>query len=276
MLKENEEFDPCLTGNGLGELTDEIQKDYGIGSKIIKFVCLGPKNYGYQIRTANHNIITQIKVKGITLCQAATETNGVNFANMNEMAKKFQSQKTIKKYIKQQQIVANARHEMFTRQFVKEFKVVSKKRRLVNVNETVPYGWKKFNNDLSIPCFEKEVYNLTQKYGYIHHKLSISEETCRFLFEIKVVYIITEIVLNFRRRSFYFDEDEILWILLQIFEKNYNETMYRANKNITIKDTDPNTVTVELVTHFLSNKNSTAFTLEKHYLDEILQIDYIK
>lgn len=226
MLNKDFGEDPCSTGNGLGQLTDEVEKDYGLGSEIFNFVCLGPKNYGYQLITKENKIITHIKVKGITLCQAAVESDGVTFENMENMAKEFQTHNTVKKFIKQKQIMANAKHELFTRQFVKEFKVVSKKRRLIGENKTVPYGWKKFPNDLALNCYEKEVYKLQQKFGYSQHTLTIAETCCRLDFKQTVSFIITQSIFNLRK-TFCFEEEEILWVLMQLHIDKYDVTMYR-------------------------------------------------
>lgn len=55
-------------GNFLGQMTDELEKDYGIGSYIIEFVSGGPKNYAYKVfspTTGKTHVV--VKVKGITL-----------------------------------------------------------------------------------------------------------------------------------------------------------------------------------------------------------------
>jgi hypothetical protein len=47
----------------LGELTDEVVKDYGEKAKCIGFASLGPKNYSYEIRKEDGSIVTPIKKK---------------------------------------------------------------------------------------------------------------------------------------------------------------------------------------------------------------------
>ena len=37
------------TGNYLGDMTDEFEKDFGSGSYITRFVSAGPKQYSYQV-----------------------------------------------------------------------------------------------------------------------------------------------------------------------------------------------------------------------------------
>ena len=64
-------------GDFLGEMTDEIEKDYGKDAKIISFSSGGPKNYGYIVekKQAQHLVEFQtVKCKGINLSAAAAET----------------------------------------------------------------------------------------------------------------------------------------------------------------------------------------------------------
>ncbi|KAK3915370.1 GTPase Der [Frankliniella fusca] len=56
-------------GTHLGDLTDQIEEDYGPGSFITEFVAGGPKNYAYKVAVGDdvHNIKVCIKVRGISI-----------------------------------------------------------------------------------------------------------------------------------------------------------------------------------------------------------------
>ncbi|RWR98969.1 hypothetical protein B4U79_17082, partial [Dinothrombium tinctorium] len=55
--------DPVIQcGDFLGDLTDEIVKDYG-DARCTKFASLGPKNYSYEIQKTNGETIAPMKIK---------------------------------------------------------------------------------------------------------------------------------------------------------------------------------------------------------------------
>ena len=56
-------------GNCLGDMTDELEKPYGVGSYITEFVTGGPKNYAFRVFSAKTNTVaaTECKVRGITV-----------------------------------------------------------------------------------------------------------------------------------------------------------------------------------------------------------------
>ncbi|KAK3929023.1 putative DNA polymerase [Frankliniella fusca] len=56
-------------GTHLGDLTYQIEEDYGPGSFITEFVAGGPKNYAYKVAVGDdvHNIKVCIKVRGISI-----------------------------------------------------------------------------------------------------------------------------------------------------------------------------------------------------------------
>lgn len=79
-ISKKGEYDPP-TGDFLGDMTDELSKDYGEGSYITEFVSGGPKNYGYQVySTAQKDIIQVCKIKGFTLNIGASQH--INFSAM--------------------------------------------------------------------------------------------------------------------------------------------------------------------------------------------------
>ena len=50
-------------GSFLGDLTDEITKDYGDGAEITEFVCTAPKSYAMKVRLANGETATPSSVR---------------------------------------------------------------------------------------------------------------------------------------------------------------------------------------------------------------------
>lgn len=126
-------------GDFLGQLTDEIQKNYGDGSKCNAFVSLGPKNYAYQVLNQNGGLSTEIKSKGITLTGEALEI--INFKRLVNMAIKYSiNRESIKLEIPQCQFVINKHTQIITRVFNKIFQAVSDKR-VIQCNITLPYGF---------------------------------------------------------------------------------------------------------------------------------------
>ena len=55
------------TGSYLGDLTDEVEKDYGKDARITEVICAASKSYGYQVETADGDLKTTLKSKGFGL-----------------------------------------------------------------------------------------------------------------------------------------------------------------------------------------------------------------
>lgn len=84
-ISKKGEYDPP-TGGFLGDMTDELSKDYGEGSYITEFVSGGPKNYGYEVySTAQEKIIQVCKIKGFTLNVGTSQH--INFSAMKSILK---------------------------------------------------------------------------------------------------------------------------------------------------------------------------------------------
>lgn len=129
------------TGDYLGDLTDEISKDYGPDARLTRGIFLGPKSYGLQITMPDGSIKTSLKIKGITLHNQTTET--VTFDNLeyliyaavetSEPEHLTVRQQTIEAPDKQTQVVRS-------REFNKIVNVTGDKRRRVGYR-TKPYGY---------------------------------------------------------------------------------------------------------------------------------------
>ena len=72
-------------GTHLGDLTNQIEEDFGPGSFIIEFVAGGPKNYAYKVAVGGNleNTKVCIKVKGICINTSCHEL--VTFENLKAM-----------------------------------------------------------------------------------------------------------------------------------------------------------------------------------------------
>jgi DNA polymerase elongation subunit (family B) len=125
-------------GDYLGNLTDEISKEYGPMAKCIAFASLGPKNYCYQVKDEQNNIRTVIKVKGISLTVKALEL--ITFEQMVDMAIRYSNAEKKEIRIPQMQFSTSKHHQIFTRYFDKIFRAVSTKR-CISANVTLPYGY---------------------------------------------------------------------------------------------------------------------------------------
>jgi len=127
-------------GDFLGDLTDEISKNYGEGSKCFQFVSLGPKNYGYSVNTENNETISENKCKGIALTSDAS--NCITIEKMIDLAINYADyQISDEILIPQRQFLLNKHCQIFTRYFDKVYKAFSEKRIIKNKNLTLPYGY---------------------------------------------------------------------------------------------------------------------------------------
>jgi len=131
--------DVVKCGEYLGELTDEISKDYGEGARCVKFASLGPKNYGYEVLKPNGETTATLKVKGICLNEQTLDV--ITFSKMLEMAEQYYDCKKICLEVPQMQITASRHHQVSTRYFDKIYQAVSTKRFIKGPNLTLPYGF---------------------------------------------------------------------------------------------------------------------------------------
>ena len=163
--------DPIIpTGDYLGELTDEFEKDYA-GFTCYQAICAGPKSYSLKLRKYDNETNTMIeksimKCKGISFSGATKDS--LNPKIMENLANKFvKTGERDEVQVPQQQFSAVAMKQiMRRREFTKQFKVTSDKR-IVKDGLTFPFGWRTGNgivrkvnkpsNDEQIPCLENEV-----------------------------------------------------------------------------------------------------------------------
>jgi hypothetical protein len=124
------------TGDYLGDLTNELE-EFGSDAYITEFVSGGPKNYAYSVlcpSTGKEN--TRCKAKGITLNYNTSKV--VNFSSLRKMVKEDPTPVHVHNPKK---IKRKHGGEVVSAPESKEYKVVFKKRRLINGYDSLPYGF---------------------------------------------------------------------------------------------------------------------------------------
>ena len=130
--------DPIIDcGDYLGDLTDEILKNYGTDAKCVEFVALGPKNYGYSVLKPDGSISSEIKCKGISLNFLARQS--IDFEKVVNMATSSEDGREVI-MVDQRQFDLNKHNQIKTRYFKKQYRITSDKRYLHN-GITYPYGY---------------------------------------------------------------------------------------------------------------------------------------
>lgn len=136
--------DKPMIGDYLGDLSDEIAKDYGDNAICTKFCSLGPKVYALEIWPENcDEPITIFKIKGLTIYKNTLDI--ISFKIMVDLADEYvknegktENCSTIN--IPQMKIFADKLHMLETHFTNKKLRVFSEKRRIKG-NDTLPYGF---------------------------------------------------------------------------------------------------------------------------------------
>lgn len=120
-----------IVNSRLGKWTDEVPD-----GKIVKYVALGPKNYGYEyiVNGVKH---TKCKVKGITLDYDTTQK--VNFDSMVQCVKDRENYSVVVEY--PSRIKRHRNRKVTSEAQTKTFRSVCTKRIIVGEYNTVPYGY---------------------------------------------------------------------------------------------------------------------------------------
>ncbi len=125
--------------NFLGEMTDEITEEFGLGSRMTEFYTCGPKTYSYKVMKEDGTVATKLKAKGVTQTVEANEI--LSFELIQKQAiYKARNRPNTTALIPQMQFRADKEHEVTTVLMEKRFQVTSDKRR-VKGNDTLPYGY---------------------------------------------------------------------------------------------------------------------------------------
>ena len=134
-------------GDFLGDMTDEIAKDYGPEAFINRFSSGGPKNYAYEVLTPDGpKLVT--KVKGLNITDGIKDT--IDFNCVREIADKYRAgDKTAQITVAQLQFRSTSRHSVFTNLFDKKYRAVVDKRIVLSDDgdyQTLPFGYIRINN----------------------------------------------------------------------------------------------------------------------------------
>ncbi|KAK3928424.1 DNA polymerase [Frankliniella fusca] len=121
-----------------GDLTDQVEEDYGPGSFITEFVAGGPKNYAYKVAVGGDptNIKVCIKVRGISINKSCDDL--ITFDNLKAMVMGNTKRLTVPI---PHQIARLPGWKIVTRSTRKIWQAVNTKRRRVCVEHTVPFGY---------------------------------------------------------------------------------------------------------------------------------------
>lgn len=127
-------------GQYLGQMTNQLEDDYGEGSFCTEFVSAGAKNYAYKVAVGGdlNNIKTVIKVRGISI--NSSSDNIVTFDSLKRMV--FSNDEKITEVPIPHQIARLPGWRIVTRPSLKTWRVCLNKRRRINKKQTVPFGFK--------------------------------------------------------------------------------------------------------------------------------------
>lgn len=128
-------------GDYLGDMTDELAKDYGPGSFIVEFCSGGPKTYGYIAFSTDTNTFIEVcKIKGLTLNLSASKK--LNFSSLKAMILSEESiSDTV--VIKESRIRRTEGRDIITVIEKKDFRITGPKRKRDGDHDTLPHGYKK-------------------------------------------------------------------------------------------------------------------------------------
>ncbi|XP_041479156.1 uncharacterized protein LOC121426824 isoform X1 [Lytechinus variegatus] len=126
------------TGNFLGDMTDELEKDFGMGSYITELLALGPKNYSYKVFSTSKQkeMVGTCKVRGITLNYRNSQL--INFESCAELLHGKRSQTIV---TNPHRIAKTRDHNIVSRVETKSHHLVYDKRVRINDFDTIPYGY---------------------------------------------------------------------------------------------------------------------------------------
>jgi len=124
-------------GSHLGDLTDQIEEEYGPGLFIIEFCAGGPKNYAYKVAVGGNlqNTKVCIKVRGISINRSCDDL--VTFDRLKGMVMGGGPTNVPIPH----QIARLTSWKVVTRATSKNWQAKNTKRRRVDMAHTVPYGY---------------------------------------------------------------------------------------------------------------------------------------
>ena len=125
-------WNPTIVNNRLGEWTDEVPN-----ARIVKFVGMGPKNYGYKFVDKDGKRRSTCKVKGITLDYNTSQV--IHFDRMLNLVKG--DRKDFRETVNYNRIRKHKDMTVTTELQSKMYRFTYTKRVIVGDGYTVPYGY---------------------------------------------------------------------------------------------------------------------------------------
>ena len=125
-------WNPTIVNNRLGEWTDEVPN-----ARIVKFVGMGPKNYGYEFVDKDGNQRSTCKVKGLTLDYNTSQV--IHFDRMLNWVKG--DRKNFRETVNYNRIRKHKDMTVATELQSKTYRFTYTKRVIVRDGYTVPYGY---------------------------------------------------------------------------------------------------------------------------------------
>ena len=125
-------WNPTIVNNRLGEWTDEVPN-----ARIVKFVGMGPKNYGYEFVDKDGKRKSTCKVKGLTLDYNTSQV--IHFDRMLNWVKG--ESKDFRETINYHRIRKHKDKTVATELQSKTYRFTYTKRVIVGDGYTVPYGY---------------------------------------------------------------------------------------------------------------------------------------
>lgn len=121
-------------------MTDQLAEDYGENSFCTEFVSAGSKNYAYKVAVGGdlNNIKTVIKVRGISINSSCQDT--VTFDTLKDMVLSDEHKQTTIHI--PSQIARLPGWRIVTRPSSKKWQVCLNKRRRIDMERTVPFGFR--------------------------------------------------------------------------------------------------------------------------------------
>lgn len=137
-ISKDGEYNPP-TGSYLGDMTDELEKDYGKNSYIDEFVSAGPKNYAYKVISPTSSApIYVCKVKGFSLNHSTSKV--INFQKIKDIVLDCNVSTSVRV---PQSTIQRKRGNIVTQEGTKMYRLVYEKRVLLDDLSTIPFGYLK-------------------------------------------------------------------------------------------------------------------------------------
>lgn len=140
MTKDASEWQPPF-GQYLGGMTDELEKDYGIGAYATHFIAAGPKTYSLMVEGPTKELTEAWKVKGFPRCTSLERA--MQFEKLRAQIQAFIKDRNnlIVVPVEFLQIRRTKHHHVLTAFSTKDLSVTYDKRLVLEDGSTLPRGY---------------------------------------------------------------------------------------------------------------------------------------